>query len=226
MIRTTLLVFTACSIALAGCASPDQPSSTGQTVAEGAGIGVLGGALVGGLLGGQRGALIGALGGGLLGAAAGGYVAQQKSKYASIEARIAGERELIAQATATAQAQTAASAAKLRVADAQLTELQRMQGDRAAAEHTANVMLADLRHQRSDLEGSRKELETRIKNEQAFIVETEHEIGTGDPQKAAQLAQWKADMPAMQAALVAMNDQITDVTNMETRVQRVRSYCC
>jgi chromosome segregation ATPase len=226
MIRRSLLVFTACGIALAGCASPDQPSSTGQTVAEGAGIGVLGGALIGGLIGGRNGALIGGLGGGLLGAAAGGYVAQQKSKYASIEARIAGERELVAQATATAKAQTAASAAKLRVADAQLAELQRMGGDRTRAEQTASTMLADLQHQRSDLEGSRKGLETRIKNEQAFIVETEREIGNNDPQKTAQLAQWKADMPAMQAALVAMNDQITDVTNMETRVQRVRAYCC
>jgi hypothetical protein len=224
MIRKSVLTITILSFMLAACSSPNGQSSTGQTVAEGAGIGVLGGALIGGLLGGQKGAIIGGLGGGLLGAAAGGYVAQQKSKYTSIEARIAGERELVAQATATAQSQTAASAAKLRVADEQLAELQRERGDQARTAQSVTAMLADLQHQRAGLESAQKGLETRIQNEQAFIVETEKEIGTGDPQKSAQLARWKADMPAMQAALGAMTDQITDVTNMETKVQQVRAY--
>jgi chromosome segregation ATPase len=224
MIRKSLLEVTILSVTLAACTSPNEQSSTGQTVAEGAGIGVLGGALLGGLLGGKQGAIIGGLGGGLLGAAAGGYVAQQKTKYASIEARIAGERQLVAQATSTAQSQTAASAAKLRVADAQLAELQRKRGDRARTEQAAEVMLTGLQHQRADLESSRKGLETRIQNEQAFIAETEKEIGNSDPQKSAQLAHWKADIPAMQAALGAMTDQIADVTTMETRVQQVRSY--
>jgi hypothetical protein len=224
VIRRVLLTVTALGVVLAGCTSPDQKSSTGQTVAEGAGIGVLGGALIGGLLGGQRGAIIGGLGGGLLGAAAGGYVAQQKSKYASIEDRIAGERQLVGQATQTARSQNAASAAKLRVADAQLAALQRESADRAQTEATATTMLADLRRQRADLESSKKGLETRIKNEQAFITETEQEIGNNDPAKSRELAQWKADMPAMEAALSAMTDQITDVATMETRVQQVRAY--
>ena len=204
---------------------PNQPSSTGQTVAEGAEIGVLAGALAGGLIGGKNGAIIGALGGGLFGAAAGGYVAQQKSKYATIEQRISGERQLVAQATATAQAETAASAAKLRVANAQLVALQRTQGDQVRRQETAATLLASLQKQRSELEGSRKDLETRITNEQKFIAETEQEIGTGDPRKSAQLAQWKADMPAMQSALEAMTTQISDVTIMETRVQQVRGDC-
>ena len=224
MKRKILLTITAFSVALAGCESPDQKSSTGQTVAEGAGIGALGGALIGGLLGGRQGAIIGGLGGAALGAAAGGYVAQQKSKYASIEDRIAGERQLTAQATSTARSQTAASQAKLRVADAQLAELRRASADRVRTEETATAMLADLKRQRSELEASKKTLETRIKNEQAFIAETEQEIGTGDPRKTHELAQWKADIPAMQAALSAMTDQITDVANMETRVQQVRAY--
>jgi chromosome segregation ATPase len=224
MIRKILLTITVFSVALAGCTSPNGNSSTGQTVAEGAGIGALGGALLGGLLGGEKGAIIGGLGGGLLGAAAGGYVAQQKSKYASIEDRIAGERQLVAQATSTARSQTAASAVKLRVADAQLAELRRASADRARTEETATAMLADLKHQQSELEGSKRTLETRITNEQAFIAETEKEIGTSDPRRSRELAQWKADMPALQAALSAMTDQITDVASMETRVQQVRAY--
>jgi chromosome segregation ATPase len=226
MIRKSLLVLTVCSVALAGCESPGQPSSTAGTTAEGAGIGALGGALLGGLIGGQRGAIIGGLSGAALGTGTGFYVAQQKSKYASIEARIAGERNVASQATATAEAQTAASAAKLRVADAQLAELQNMRGDRVRAEQTANAMLADLHQQRSDLEQSRNALQTRIRDQQAFIAETEQEIGNSDPQKSAELAQWKADIPTMQAALSAMTDQVSDVTSMETKVQQASAYCC
>src|SRR5215471_10434488 len=108
MIKQATTCILACSLLLSSCASQNgQASNDTETVIEGAGIGVLTGALIGGLAGGGRGAAIGAGIGGLLGTAAGGYVAQQKKKYATIEQRIAGERQLTAQATATAQAQTA-----------------------------------------------------------------------------------------------------------------------
>jgi chromosome segregation ATPase len=194
----------------------------GRGSRTGCSVGTLGGAL----LGGRDGAFIGAAAGGLLGAAAGGYVAQQKQKYASIEQRIAGERQITAEATATARSQTAASAARLQLVNAQLADLSAMQGDRIRARDTATVMLAGLQRQRTELETERKNLETRVNNQLAFIAQTEKDIGNNDPEKTAQLARWKADMPNMQAALAAMTTQISDVTVMETRVQKVRMLCC
>lgn len=228
MKKQAAIGITALSLMLTGCAQPGgQGSTTGQTIAEGAGIGALAGALGGAVFGrDMKGALIGTAVGALLGTAAGAYVAQQKAKYATIEQRIAGERQIVAQATATAQSQTAASAAKLRAANEELAELSRMRGDRARAQERAGVMLASLQQQRSDLEAARKDFATRLRNQQDFIAETEREIGNSDPQKTAQLAQWKADIPAMRAALSAMDTQISDVSAMETQVQRVSMSCC
>ena len=227
MIKGGLICLIVGSLVLSGCETPNgQGSTTGQTVAEGAGIGVLAGALGGALFGGKKGALFGAAVGGLLGAAAGGYVAHQKQQYATIEQRIAGERQIADQATTTARSQTAASAERLRMANVQLADLSQMRGDRAKAQDRATTMLASLQNQRSELESQRKELESRIKNQQDFIAETEKEIGTNDSRKTAQLAEWKADVPKMQAALAAMTNQISDVSIMETRVQRVRTLCC
>ena len=226
MTRKLLLGLTVCGVALSGCASPNGQSSTGQTIAEGGGLGALAGALGGGLFGGTKGALIGAVGGGLLGSAAGGYVAQQKSKYASIEQRIADERELAAQATATAQSQTNASAERLHAMDAQLAALQQMRGDRSQAQQTATAMLTGLERQRAELEVSRSRLETRISDQQNSIAQAQNEMGDSDPQKVAQLAGWKADIPAMQSALAAMTQQISDVNEMETKVQQVKASCC
>jgi hypothetical protein len=222
MIKQGLVCILAGSLLLTSCAAQNgQNADQTQTVLEGAGIGVLAGALIGGLAGGGRGAAMGAGIGGLLGTAAGGYVAQQKKKYATIEQRIAGERQLTAQATATAQAQTAASAAQLEVVDAQLRDLGAAGTDSVQRRATASAMLASLQKQRTDLEADRKQLETRLKNQQAFIVETEKEIGNNDPDKAAQLAQWKADIPGMQTAVTAMSTQIAEVSARENQVQRV-----
>jgi chromosome segregation ATPase len=215
------------SLLLASCAGPNgQVSDQTQTVAEGAGIGVLVGAGLGALVGGSRGALIGAAIGGGAGLLAGGYVARQKEKYATIEQRIAGERQIVQQATATARSQTAASASRLQLVNAQLAELGRMQGDQARAQQTANTMLISLQKERGTLEASKKELQTRLKDQQAFITETEGEIGDHDPQKMAQLQQWKADMPALQDAITAMTNQISEISAMETRVQSVKVSCC
>jgi hypothetical protein len=214
------------SRALTGCAQNGQVSDEGRTVAEGAGLGALVGAGLGAAFGGGRGAAIGAGTGLLVGLAAGGYVAQQKRKYTTIEQRIAGERQIAAQATATARSQTAASAAQLAVVDAQLRDLTAETADRARAQATATRMLASLQHQRSELESQKKDLEGRVRNQQDFIAETEKEIGTYDPQKTAQLAEWKAEMPAMQEAVAGMTTQISDIAVMETRVERVKSMCC
>jgi hypothetical protein len=214
------------SLTLTSCAQNGQVSDQGRTVAEGAGLGALLGAGLGAAFGGGRGAAIGAGAGLLLGLAAGGYVAQQKKKYVSIEQRIAGEREIAAQATATAQSQTAASAAQLQVVNAQLAELSQMQGDKAKAQATATTLLVGLQRQRSDLESARKELETRLKNQRDFIADTEKDIGTNDPQKTVQLAQWKAEIPNMEAAVIAMTTEISDIGTTEAKAQRVRSLCC
>ena len=227
MIKQGLICLVSGSLVLSGCTQQNgQSSGTGQTVAEGAGLGVLIGAAGGAIFGGARGAAIGAAAGGLLGVAAGAYVAQQKKKYATIEQRINGERQIAYQATATARAQAADSAARLQVVDAQLADLEAVRYDRAQSQARANTMLASLQQQRSQLEAQRKELETRYHNQQDFIAETQQEIGNGDPVKTAELEQWKADMPNMQAALAAMSTQISQVTLMETRVQRVRAMCC
>jgi hypothetical protein len=215
------------SFTLASCAQQNgQPSTQGQTVAEGAGIGVLAGAALGAVLGGGRGAAYGAVAGGLLGGATGIYVAQQKTKYASIEQRIAGERQIAAQATATAQSQTAASATQLAVADQELRELTATKVSTATARDRAGAMLVNLQNQRTELESQKKDLETRYRNQQDFIAETEKEVGTNDPQKTAQLAEWKAEMPGMQQAVTAMTTQISDISEMETRVERVKATCC
>ena len=212
------------SLALTGCAAQNQqPSSEGQTVAEGTLLGTALGAGLGYLIGGGRGALIGAAAGTAVGYAAGSYVAEQKKKYATIEQRIAGERAIATQATATAQSQTAASAAQLAVVNEQLQDLSARKVDVATARDRADTMLTTLQHQKSQLESQRKELETRVKNQQDFILETEKEIGPNDPQKAAQLAQWKADIPPMQAAVAAMTTQISDISAAETKVEQVRS---
>lgn len=212
------------SLALTSCAAQnEQASSEGQTVAEGAILGTLLGAGLGAAFGGGRGAAIGAAAGALLGTAAGGYVAEQKKKYATIEQRIAGERQIAVQATATAQSQTAASKSQLALVDAQLNDLSRTRADVATTRERTTTMLAGLQSQRSKLESQRKELETHVKNQQDFITETEKEIGPNDPQKTAQLAQWKADIPPMQGAVAAMTTQISDVSVMETRVEQVKS---
>ena len=227
MLKRGLPCLLAASLALTSCAAQNgQSSSTVQTIAEGTAIGALAGAAGGAIFGKGKGALIGAAAGGLLGAAAGGYVAQQKRKYATIEQRIAGERHVAAQATATAQAQTAASAAQLQVVDAQLRDLEGMKADAARARDTASTMLVSLQRQRSELEAQRTQLETRVKNQQDFIAETEREIGNNDAEKSAQLAQWKAEIPPMQEALFAMATQISDINATETRVQEVRSAMC
>ncbi len=226
MTKRALACLLAGSLTLTSCAQNGQVSDEGRTVAEGAGLGALVGAGLGAAFGGGRGAAIGAGAGLLLGLAAGGYVAQQKKKYATIEQRIAGERQIAAQATATARSQTAASAAQLAVVDAQLRNLSEQRTDMARARDTAGTMLVSLQRQRSELESQKKDLETRVKNQQDFIVETEKEVGTNDPQKAVQLAEWKAEMPAMQEAVSGMTAQISDIAVMETRVQRVKSMCC
>jgi chromosome segregation ATPase len=226
MIHRGLACLLVGSLTLTSCAQNGQVSDQGRTVAEGAGLGALLGAGLGAAFGGGRGAAIGAGAGLLVGLAAGGYVAQQKRKYATIEQRIAGERQIAAQATATARSQTAASAAQLAVVDAQLRDLNAATVDKANARATATTMLANLQHQRSELESQKKDLEGRVKNQQDFIVETEKEIGTSDPQKTAQLAEWKAEMPAMQEAVTGMTTQISDIAVMETRVERVKSVCC
>lgn len=215
------------SLLLAACTGQNgQMSNQTQTVAEGAGIGVLAGAGLGALLGGQRGALLGAALGGMVGGVTGVYVAHEKSKYATIEQRIAGERQITVQATATARSQVAASKQRLRLVNAQLAELSSMKGDRLRAQQSADAMLADLQSQRTTLELSRKDLQTRLNDQQAFITETQQEIGTNDPQKTAELEQWKAEMPGLQSAVAAMTDQIAEVSTMETRVQNAKSYCC
>jgi outer membrane lipoprotein SlyB len=212
------------SLVATSCAAQnEQASSEGQTVAEGAILGTLLGAGLGAAFGGGRGAAIGAAAGALLGTAAGGYVAEQKKKYATIEQRIAGERQIAAQATATAQSQIAASRAELAVVDAQLNDLSRTRADIATARDRTTPMLAGLQNRRSQLESQRKQLETSLKNQQAFIAETEQEMGTNDPQKTAQLAQWKAEIPPMQAAIAGMTSQISDNTAMETRVEQIKS---
>lgn len=217
----------ACTMMLAACSGPPgQVSNQTQTTAEGAGIGVLVGAGLGALIGGKQGALLGAGLGGAAGGLTGLYVASQKTKYATIEQRIAGERAVSAQATATARSQTAASAARLRVVDAQLADLRQMQGDRTQAQQTAGAMLADLKSQRARLEASKQDLETRIKNQQAFITETQNEIGDNDPRRTAELRQWKSEIPAMQEVVVAMTNQIADVSAMETKVQNSGTACC
>jgi hypothetical protein len=192
-------------------------------VAEGAILGTLLGAGLGAAFGGGRGAAIGAAAGPVLGTAAGGYVAEQKKKYATIEQRIAGERQIAAQATATAQSQIAASQAQLAVVDAQLNDLSRTRADVATARDRTTTMLAGLQNQRSQLESQRKQLETSVTNQQDFIAETEKEVGTNDPQKTAQLAQWKAAIPPMQAAIAGMTTQISDNAAMETKVEQVTS---
>ena len=227
MAKTIVVGLVITSLMLSSCAQQDGQSTTGQTIGEGAALGAVAGALGGALFGQDtKGILIGTAIGSLLGGVAGTYVAQQKKKYATIEQRIAGERQITAQATMTAQSQTAASAAKLRVANAELAEFSRMSGDRARAQEKASVILAGLQQQRSALEANRKDLATSLKNQQSFITETEQEIGAGDVQKRAQLAQWNADIPSMRAALSAMDAQIADVSAMETQVQRVRTSCC
>src|ERR1700738_1164075 len=127
------------SVTLTSCAAQNgQPSSEGQTGAEGAVLGALVGAGLGALIGGRQGALIGAGVGALAGTAAGGYVAEQKKKYATIEQRIDGERQIAAQATATARAQTAASAAQLALVDAQLRDLSATRADMTTARDKAS----------------------------------------------------------------------------------------
>jgi outer membrane lipoprotein SlyB len=212
---------------LAGCSGPNgQISDQTRTVAEGAGLGAVLGAIVGAVAGGQRGAALGAAIGVATGGIAGAVVASQKNKYATLEQHIADEHQISAQATATAQSQTAASAARLRLVNVQLAELGRMQGDRARARQTAATMLSDLRSQRAALEASKTNLETRISDQQASIAQTEREIGANDPRKAAELQQWKADVPTMRTAVDAMTNQIADVSSMEAKVRNVGSFCC
>lgn len=224
------------SVALTGCATPNGPNSTtgqngsnsttGRTMAEGAGVGALLGAALGAALGGRDGALLGAALGGGVGLAAGGYVAQQKAKYATIEERMAGERELAAQATATARSQTIASKAQLQLANAELADLRAQGASREEAQKAASDMLASLQDQRTKLEAEKKTLETTIGDQTEFIAETEKEIGSSDPEKTAQLAQWQAEIPNMQAAVFAMSDQIASLSAAETEVQDVASACC
>ena len=224
MIKQGVTLLVIGSLTLTSCASQNgQVSNETQTVAEGAGIGVLIGAGLGAILGGRNGALIGAGIGGLAGLAAGGYVAQQKKKYATIEQRIAGERQIAIQATATARSQTDASAAQLAVVEAELRDLSAERANTATARDRTNALLVGLQHQRTELESQKKELDTHIKNQQDFILATEKDIGAADPQKADQLAQWKAEIPEMQAAALAMSNEISDITTEETKAQRIRA---
>ena len=227
MIKGGLICLITGSLLLSGCQTPnDQGYSQTQTIAEAGLLGLGAGAAGGAVAGGRNGALIGAAIGGVLGVVAGSYVAHEKQKYATIEQRIAGERLIVAQATATAQSQTAASAARLRLVNAQLAELSQTKSDREQARDNATTMLAGLQQQRAELEAHRHDLEARVNNQRDFIADTEREVGGFDPEKSAELAQWKADMPNLEAALVAMSTQISEVSVMESRVQRVRSLCC
>ena len=206
-------------LTLTGCCS----TQSGETVCEGAALGALVGAGIGGAAGGGRGAIIGAAVGTAAGAGAGAYVANQKQKYATIEQRITEERRIAAQATATARSQTEDSKAQLAVVNAQLRRLNQQQVDRATARDRATTMLASLEQQRTELDGNKSKLEARIKDQKEFIDETEREIGANDPQKAAQLAEWRAEIPAMNNALAAMTAQLSDISVMEARVERVRT---
>jgi hypothetical protein len=64
---------------------------------------------------------------------------------------------------------------------------------------------------RAQLESDISQLETRIKNQQDFITETETEIGPNDTQKSARLAQWKAETSVMQDTLTAMKLRIQEL---------------
>lgn len=218
------------SLIVSGCATgqgtgAEQADDSTRTTVEGMGIGALIGAGAGALLGGgdrAKSALIGAAIGGVLGGIAGNYVARQKVKYATIEQRIAGERALAEQATSTAKAQTEASVAALKLANAQFAELQKAKIERTAARSRAAAILASLSEVRKKLEANRKDLETKTANQEQFIEETKGEIGSNDPQKLEQLKRWKESIPQMRLAAANMATQIASISKMEARIEQSR----
>jgi len=230
-IRKGIVVVLVASQIVSGCATGQgngedaQKEDSGRTTAEGAGLGALIGAGAGALFGGgdrAKSALIGAAIGGIIGGIAGNYVAHQKAKYATIEQRIAGEREIAEQATNTARAQTAASVAALKLANAQLAELRGAKLEHSAARSKAAAILASLSDERRKLEAGRKELETKTANQEQFIEVTDKEIGTSDPQKLEQLKKWRADIPQMRMAAASMATQIASISRMEAQVEQAR----
>jgi len=219
MMRQFTALAAAGSLAIGGCTTTE-----GQTTAEGAALGALAGALLGGAIGGRDGALKGAAIGGLAGVAAGSYVANQKKKYATIERRIEGERQIVLAATENAHAQVANSQAQLRVLEAQLADLTTKRQNRQGVRAATSTMLTSLGRQRSQLETQLVQLSEQIKNQQDFLADTEQEVRKRRTSaRAAELAQWRADIPMMEAALTSMNNQIGEVRTMEERVTQVRA---
>jgi chromosome segregation ATPase len=194
MIQPGVALAMAACLAMTGCSSME-----GRTSAEGAAIGLA------------------------AGGAAGVYVAKQKSKYATIESRIAGERQIILAAIDIAHAQVATSQAQLQLLDTELAELTTTRQDRRQALQTTSTMLAKLSQQRRQLQAQQAQLQEQLANQQAFITDTEQGVRRqGEAAQAAQLAQWRDDIPKMQAVVARMTDQIGEIQNMESRVQRVQ----
>jgi chromosome segregation ATPase len=213
--RRQVCAIAAGSLALSGCASDN-------TVGGGAAAGAAAGGLIGGAAGGDRGALIGLIAGGLIGAGVGAYVKSQKDKYASIEDRIAGERQLTLQATRTANQLVASSDAQLQALDLQLADLDNSRAEKTSKIQRANAMIADLTKQRGDLQQRSKELQTSIKNQKQFADYTEREAGD-DTRKQRQVTSWRADIDNMQTALEALNGQITRVSAMQNQIQHAKA---
>jgi hypothetical protein len=209
--------FIAGSIMLSGCTTTE-----GKTISGGAVFGALAGGLIGKVAGGNDGAVAGAGIGALVGAGVGSYVAEKKKKYASVEARIAGERELVAQSIATSEAQIASSDAQLRLLDTQLAALNRKRVAKASAWQQATAMLSRLEGERAALERNRASLQTQITNQKQFVQSTEREVGRKNAARAAQVAQWREDIPRMEVVLERMTVQIANVDASKSRVLQVR----
>jgi FtsZ-binding cell division protein ZapB len=91
-VEKNLLIATAISVSLSGCAGMSDQETT---VAQGAGVGALVGAGIGYAIGGDApSALIGAATGGLIGASIGSTIAERKAQYANEEDFLIAEIEL------------------------------------------------------------------------------------------------------------------------------------
>lgn len=223
MFYRNIAFFIGTGLLLQGCAgSSHTPSDSTVTVIEGVGLGAVGGAVLGALIGGKHGSEIGAAAGAAVGAAAGDYVAQEKSKYTSIDQRISGEQALAQQSIATAQAQTAASQAQTRNIEAQLAALRQSQQSDSAKAAQSSALLASLQAQHSALQQQQAALQSNIDHQNAMIASTEQDIAaTPNDPKTQELAQWKAQIPQMQTALAAMTTQVNEVSAEESKLQAI-----
>jgi FtsZ-binding cell division protein ZapB len=211
-VEKNLLIATAISVSLSGCAGMSDQETT---VAQGAGVGALVGAGIGYAIGGDApSALIGAATGGLIGASIGSTVAERKAQYANEEDFLIAEIELNEEFIGEAETENRQLVAEIERLD---RESQRLAQEYQAGKASRDV----LARQKASLEeqlAKAKQINSLVDKRLADANEVYHETR----QKRGAQDQYAQQLESSVAKLKETRQQSSqNVTNLQQMYDRM-----